>query len=93
MIKIRDLDEMQKFSKNQRETERISSLKKVVLSGIPEQILLNQRTALTLKIAEYDQIISKMRFDFDVRKYKVRIKYTDLQKQQINLNTLLFGTE
>tara|TARA_R110000765_G_scaffold286708_1_gene383146 strand:+ start:1030 stop:1311 length:282 start_codon:yes stop_codon:yes gene_type:complete len=93
MIKIRDLDEMQKFSKNQRENERISSLKKVVLSGISEQSLLNQRTALTLKIAEYDQIISKMRFDFDVRKYKVRIKYTDLQKQQINLNTLLFGTE
>jgi hypothetical protein len=84
---------MQKFSKNQRETERISSLKKVVLSGISEQSLLNQRTALTLKIAEYDQIISKMRFDIDVRKYKVRIKYTDLQKQQINLNTLLFGTE
>jgi|TARA_R110000764_G_scaffold213104_1_gene299484 hypothetical protein len=84
---------MQKFSKNQRENERISSLKKVVLSGISEQSLLNQRTALTLKIAEYDQIISKMRFDFDVRKYKVRIKYTDLQKQQINLNTLLFGTE
>ena len=84
---------MQKFSKNQRETERISSLKKVVLSGISEQSLLNQRTSLTLKIAEYDEIISKMRFDIDVRKYKVRIKYTDLQKQQINLNTLLFGTE
>jgi hypothetical protein len=93
MITIKQLEEMQKWSKSQKENERILVLKKVVLSGISEKSLLNKMDFLMLKISEHDKVIEKIRLNIDVLKYKSRTKYFDLKEQLSNLNTLTFQNQ